>query len=313
MITNLHSGYVMISATRSFVRSLHFIWSNIMASIKEESSNKVFGGFQKVYSHESKELGCQMKFAVYIPPQAESGPVPVIYWLSGLTCTEQNFITKAGAQQYASKHGFLVVAPDTSPRDCKIPGEDDSWDFGTGAGFYVDATEEKWKTNYRMFSYVTKELPALVAANFKVESDKAGIMGHSMGGHGALICALKNPGQYKSVSAFAPICNPVNCPWGVKAFSGYLGEGNKDAWKEYDACELAKKYNGPPLEIMVDQGKADNFLTQGQLLPDNLVGACAEGGVPIIMRMQEGYDHSYYFMATFMADHFDHHAKFLKA
>merc|ERR1712198_442954 len=163
-----------------------------------------------------------------------------------------------------------------------------------------------------MFSYVTKELPLVIGANFKILSDKAGIMGHNMGGHGALICALKNPGQYKSVSAFAPICNPINCPWGVKAFSGYLGEANKDAWKEYDACELAKTYNGPPLELLVDQGKADNFLTQGQLLPDNLVSSCAEGGVPIVMRLQEGYDHSYYCMATFMGDHFDHHAKFLK-
>ncbi|XP_037798445.1 S-formylglutathione hydrolase-like [Penaeus monodon] len=230
----------------------------------------------------------------------------------------RKFTHMRGAQQYASKHGFLVVAPDTAQVSIMIGS------IVSLLMISVDVVILKWKTNYRLFSYVTKELPSLVAANFKVESDKAGIMGHRyeaifedyvyiMGGHGALICALKNPGQYKSVSAFAPICNPVNCPWGVKAFSGYLGEGNKDAWKDYDACELAKKYNGPPLEIMVDQGKADNFLTQGQLLPDNLVSACAEGGVPIIMRMQEGYDHSYYFMATFMADHFDHHAKFLKA
>ncbi|XP_050722923.1 S-formylglutathione hydrolase-like isoform X2 [Eriocheir sinensis] len=284
-----------------------------MATITEESSNKSFGGWQKVYSHDSKELGCRMKFGVYIPPQAEAGPVSVVYWLSGLTCTEQNFVTKAGSQEHAAKHGFLVVAPDTSPRGCNIEGEDDSWDFGSGAGFYVNATEEKWKKNYRMYSYVTQELPAIIAANFKVKSDSAAIMGHSMGGHGALICAFKNPGMYKSVSAFSPICNPINCPWGVKAFSGYLGAENKEAWKEYDACELVKKYNGPPLEILVDQGKADNFLTQGQLLPDALVTGCAATGVPIIMRMQEDYDHSYYFIASFMGDHFDHHAKFLKA
>ncbi|XP_045582751.2 S-formylglutathione hydrolase isoform X1 [Procambarus clarkii] len=284
-----------------------------MATIKEESSNKIFGGWQKVYSHESAELGCSMKFGVFVPPQAESGPVPVIYWLSGLTCNEQNFITKAGSQQHAAKHGFLVVAPDTSPRGCNIEGEEESWDFGTGAGFYVDATAEKWKKHYRMYSYVTKELPAVIAANFNVESDKTGIMGHSMGGHGALICAFKNPDQYKSVSAFAPICNPINCPWGVKALTGYLGDEDKDAWKKYDACELVKKYNGPPLEIFVDQGKSDNFLTQGQLLPDNLVNACTLAGVPIVMRLQEDYDHSYYFISTFIGEHFDHHAKFLKA
>ncbi|KAK3868642.1 hypothetical protein Pcinc_025984 [Petrolisthes cinctipes] len=283
-----------------------------MTSITEESTNKVFGGWQKVFSHQSKELGCKMKFGVYVPPQSDSGPVPVVYWLSGLTCTEQNFITKAGSQSHAAKHGFLVVAPDTSPRGCNIEGEDDSYDFGSGAGFYIDATEEKWKTNYRMYSYVTKELPAVIAANFKVQADNNAIMGHSMGGHGALICALKNPGMYKSVSAFAPICNPTCCPWGIKGFTGYLGEGNKNVWKEYDACELLKKYNGPPLEILVDQGKGDNFLADGQLLPDNLVGACAKAGVPVVMRMQEDYDHSYYFISTFMGDHFDHHAKFLK-
>jgi len=283
-----------------------------MAALKQESCNKMFGGQQKVFSHDSKELGCSMKFGVFVPPQMESGPVPVVIWLSGLTCTEANFVTKAGAQQYGAKHGFLVVAPDTSPRGLNIPGEEDGWDFGTGAGFYVDATNDPWKKNYRMFSYVTKELIEVIEANFKVDTNKMGIMGHSMGGHGALVCALKNPGLFKSVSAFAPICNPVKCPWGVKAFGGYLGE-DKSSWEEWDACRLVKKYNGPPLEILVDQGKADNFLTAGQLLPDNLVSECAGAGVPIVMRMQEDYDHSYYFIATFMGDHFDHHAKFLKA
>jgi len=284
-----------------------------MAEIKEESSNKMFGGFQKVYSHESKELGCQMKFGIYLPPAIELGPVPVVFWLSGLTCTEQNFVTKAGSQQWAAKHGFLVIAPDTSPRGLNIEGEEDSWDFGTGAGFYVDATADKWRKNYRMYSYVTKELVEMLTANFKVDTERMGIMGHSMGGHGAMVCALKNPGLFKSVSAFSPICNPLNCPWGIKAFTGYLGDEDKAAWKEWDSCELVKKYNGPALTIMVDQGASDNFLTQGQLLSDNLVSACASNGVPVVMRMQEGYDHSYYFIATFMEDHFEHHAKALKA
>eukprot|EP00105_Crassostrea_gigas_P022571 XP_011442135.1 PREDICTED: S-formylglutathione hydrolase [Crassostrea gigas] len=280
-------------------------------ALTEVSSNKMFGGYQKVFSHESKEVKCTMKFGIFLPPQAENGKCPILYWLSGLTCTEQNFVTKAGAQRVAAELGFVVVAPDTSPRGCNIEGEEDGWDFGTGAGFYVNATQEKWKTNYRMYSYVTEELPALINANFPVLGDKQGIFGHSMGGHGALICALKNPGKYLSVSAFAPICNPVNCPWGKKAFSGYLGDNQED-WKEYDACCLVKKYNGPPLKILVDQGKADNFLPAGQLLPDNFVTACAEAKMELVMRMQEGYDHSYYFMATFIEDHVRHHAKFLK-
>lgn len=201
-------------------------------AVQETSSVKCFGGFQKVFKHHSAELKCDMNFAVYVPPQAASEKVPVLYWLSGLTCTEQNFITKAGAQRTAADQGIMIVAPDTSPRSCGIDGEDDSYDFGTGAGFYIDATEEKWKTNYRMFSYVTKELPALIQSNFPVLADKQSVFGHSMGGHGALTCFFKNPGFYKSVSAFAPICNPVKCPWGEKAFSGYLGS-NKESWKEY--------------------------------------------------------------------------------
>lgn len=283
-----------------------------MTEIKEVSKNKSFGGWQKVFSHESKELKCDMNVGIYLPPQAEDAKVPVLFWLSGLTCTEQNFVTKAGAQSYAAEHGICLVAPDTSPRGCNIEGEDDAYDFGSGAGFYVDATEEKWKTNYRMFSYVTQELRELINANFPVRPDKQGITGHSMGGHGALICALKNPGMYLSVSAFAPICNPMACQWGQKAFSGYLGS-DKNAWKEYDACNLVKHYSGPPLDILVDQGKADNFLTQSQLLPDALVAACVEAKVPVQLRMQEGYDHSYYFIASFIGDHITHHAKYLKA
>ncbi|XP_035693147.1 S-formylglutathione hydrolase-like [Branchiostoma floridae] len=288
------------------------VWKTIKMAVSEVSCNKMFGGFQKVFSHESTQLKCKMNFGVYLPPQAESGKCPVLYWLSGLTCTEQNFVTKACAQRAAAKHGIIIIAPDTSPRGCNIEGEEDGWDFGTGAGFYVNATEDKWKTNYRMYSYVTEELPSVVNSSFPVDSDRQSIFGHSMGGHGALICYLKNPGKYRSVSAFAPICNPINCPWGQKAFSGYLGS-NKDTWKEYDASELVKKYQGPPVDILIDQGKADNFLPAGQLLPDNFVAACKESKVPVVLRMQEGYDHSYYFMASFMDDHIKHHAKHLKA
>ncbi len=266
-----------------------------------------------MFEHASDVLKCKMKFAVFIPSKADEAKVPVLYWLSGLTCTEQNFVTKAGAQRCAEEYGLMIVAPDTSPRGCGIEGEDDSWDFGTGAGFYVDSTEEKWKTNYNMYSYVTKELPALVQANFPALPDKQSIFGHSMGGHGALVCALKNPGRYVSVSAFAPICNPINCPWGQKAFGGYLG-GDRDSWKNWDATELVGNYNGPPFPyILIDQGKEDKFLTQGQLLPENFVEACRKVSMPVVLRMQEGYDHSYYFIASFMEEHIKQHAQVLNA
>jgi len=275
------------------------------------SSAKCFGGYQKVFEHASEVLKCNMKFGVFVPSKAEGGKVPVLYWLSGLTCTEQNFISKAGAQRCAEECGIMIVAPDTSPRGCGVDGEDESWDFGTGAGFYVDATEDKWKTNYNMFSYITKELPSLISAHFPV-TDKQSIFGHSMGGHGALVCALKNPGMYLSVSAFAPICNPINCPWGQKAFSGYLGSANRDDWKNWDATELVGSYPGPPMPyILIDQGKDDSFLTKGQLLPENFVEACRKVGMAVVLRMQEGYDHSYYFMSSFIEDHIKHHAKAL--
>lgn len=218
----------------------------------------MFEGYQRVFSHESKVLGCKMNFAVYLPPQAESGKVPVIYWLSGLTCTEMNFVQKAGAQKYASEHGLMIVCPDTSPRGLKIPGDSDSWDFGEGASFYVDATQEPWNKNYKMYSYVTSELPEIIAANFPVSEGKQSIMGHSMGGHGALICALKNPGLYKSVSVFAPICNPCKCPWGKKAFGNYLGAEETSSWKDWDATELMKVYKGPEIHLLLDQ--VMNFL-----------------------------------------------------
>ncbi|XP_067204905.1 S-formylglutathione hydrolase [Linepithema humile] len=284
-----------------------------MSELTQVQKHKIFGGWQKVYSHNSTELGCTMKFAVYLPPQAEKSSVPVIYWLSGLTCTEANFSEKAGAQKYAAEHGVILVIPDTSPRGLNIPGENDSYDFGSGAGFYVDATCEPWKKNYRMYSYITKELPALINKEFPTLPNKQSIMGHSMGGHGALICALKNPGQFKTVSAFAPISNPIQCPWGKKAFSGYLGESEaNDAWKEWDATELMKNYNGPLLDILIDQGKDDQFLKQGQLLPENLLKAAKDNGISLVLRFHDNYDHSYYFIATFIEDHFEHHIKYLK-
>ncbi|XP_046667808.1 S-formylglutathione hydrolase isoform X2 [Homalodisca vitripennis] len=283
-----------------------------MSSLKKISSNRSFQGYQHVYSHDSGELQCSMKFAIYLPPQAESGPVPVIYWLSGLTCNELNFIQKAGAQKYAAQHGFAVVCPDTSPRGCNIPGEDDGWDFGTGAGFYLDATQPLWEKHYRMYSYVTKELPELIAANFPVNTKKQSIMGHSMGGHGALICALKNPYKYCSVSAFSPVCNPTVSAWGKKALSGYLGTANQELWKEYDATCLVSSYDGPVLDILIDQGSEDEFLTSGQLLPENFMTACKNAMVPAVLKMREGYDHSYFYIASFIEEHFEFHAKHLK-
>jgi S-formylglutathione hydrolase len=281
-------------------------------ALTEISKNRCFGGWQKVFSHESTELKCKMNFAIFLPPKADDTKVPLIYWLSGLTCTEQNFITKSGFQQFASQHGIAVVAPDTSPRGCNIEGEDDSYDFGSGAGFYVDATEDKWSKNYRMYSYVTIELPRLIQSNFPVLADRQSIMGHSMGGHGALISFLKNPGVYLSVSAFAPICNPMQCPWGQKAFTGYLGN-DTSVWQNYDAVSLTTKFSGVPNEILIDQGKDDQFLGQLQLLPEQFVSACAVAKIPVILRMQEGYDHSYYFISTFIGEHIAHHAKFLNA
>ncbi|XP_017483699.1 PREDICTED: S-formylglutathione hydrolase-like isoform X2 [Rhagoletis zephyria] len=284
-------------------------------SLKLLSSVKCFGGEQRVYSHASEVLGCEMKFGVYMPPTAveDHDECPVLYFLSGLTCTQDNFIQKSGFQQHASKHGIVVVNPDTSPRGLNLPGEDDHWDFGSGAGFYVDATEAPWSKNYKMYTYVTQELVELVNTNLPVLPNKRGIFGHSMGGHGALICALKNPGIYQSVSAFAPISNPVQCPWGKKAFSGYLG-ANEELWKAWDATELATVYAGTPLEILVDQGSEDNFYKEKQLLPENLLNAGAENRhLQLVYKQREGYDHSYFFIATFIGEHFDHHARFLKA
>lgn len=278
--------------------------------IKLVSQSKCFGGSQCVYEHESSVLKSVAKFGVYLPPQYEKKKnLPIHYFLSGLTCTEQNYIIKSGMQRFAAKHGIVVVNLDTSPRGFDFPGEHDNYDFGSGAGFYVNATEEPWKTNYRMYSYVTAEIPTVISSNFNVNMQKSAISGHSMGGHGALISALKNPGKYKCCSVFAPIANPCEAPWGVKAFTGYLGE-NKAAWKQYDATCLAKDYDGPKLEILIDQGEEDPYLADAQLLPQNLSTACSTNKLlNLNLRMQPGYDHGYFFIMTFMEDHYNFIAK----
>ena len=270
------------------------------------SCQKSFGGWHKRYRHRSTRLNCDMVFAVYLPPQAEQGgKLPVLYWLSGLTCTDENFMQKAGAQRMAAELGLIIVAPDTSPRGEGVADDaNGAYDFGLGAGFYVNATQEPFARHYRMYDYVVQELPALIEANFPV-SDKRGIAGHSMGGHGALICALKNPGRYQSVSAFSPISNPMNCPWGEKAFSLYLGE-ERSRWREWDASVLIAEAE-EKLPILVDQGDRDDFL-EGQLKPQALQAAAKAAGHPLTLRMQPGYDHSYYFIASFIDEHLRHHA-----
>jgi len=278
-----------------------------MATLK--SSVKLFGGMLSRYTHTSQACNCTMTFAVYMPPSEK--PVPLLYWLSGLTCTDENMSQKGGFARAAAARGVCLVMPDTSPRGVTIEGADDSYDFGSGAGFYVDATEPKWAGHYKMYSYVTSELPAVLQELLGGSvTDKASIFGHSMGGHGALTLALKNPGKYTSVSAFAPICNPTKCPWGVKAFTGYLG--GVEAGAAYDACELIKDYAGPlPITpFLVDQGTSDNFLTGdvNQLNPATLQETCKAKGFPLTLRMQDGYDHSYFFMSSFMDEHIEFHA-----
>jgi S-formylglutathione hydrolase len=275
-----------------------------MSDIELVSATKSFGGWLKRYKHRSQVLNCEMIFAIYLPPAAETNDVPLLWWLSGLTCTDENFMQKAGAHKTAAELGLAIVCPDTSPRGTDLPGEHESYDFGSGAGFYVNATQSPWSQHYRMYDYVTEELPALVQEHFPLTGKQA-ISGHSMGGHGALICALKNPGRYTSVSAFAPISNPMQCPWGEKALAGYMGD-NKDNWKAWDSCELLKE-KGSALPLMVYQGDADNFYTDGQLRPEALSAACEEAGVPITLRMQPGYDHSYFFIASFIEDHLKYH------
>ena len=266
-----------------------------------------FGGWQDVYEIESATLGAKTRVGVYLPPQAIERPCPVVYWLSGLTCSEQNFITKAGAQQHAARHGLILVASDTSPRGEGVP-DADGYDLGVGAGFYLDATQVPWNSHYRMHDYVVHELPAWVEANFPA-SDARGIAGHSMGGHGALVLALRNPGRYRSVSAFSPIVAPSQVPWGEKAFSAYLGD-DRDAWREWDACALIADAR-ERLPLLVDQGLADEFL-ENQLRPELLREACEAAGHPLELRLQPGYDHSYYFIASFIGEHLAHHAEMLR-
>lgn len=278
-----------------------------MTNLDNLGEHACFGGSVSFHEHYSSACEGKMRFAVYTPPGAAEGPVPVLYYLAGLTCTEETFMIKGGAQRLAAEHGLMLVSPDTSPRDAGVPGEDEDWDFGTGAGFYVDATQEPWSRHYGMYSYVTGELPSVVEENFPASPDARGVFGHSMGGHGALVCALKNPDLFRSVSAFAPISAPTRVPWGEKAFSGYLGD-DREAWKAYDASELVREHPFTDgRSILVDQGLADQFLEE-QLLPEALEEACAESGQPLTLNRREGYDHSYYAISTFMEDHIRHHA-----
>lgn len=279
-------------------------------TLNKIGENKCFGGLQQRYEHRSTLLGCDMRFSAYLPPQATAGAtVPVIYWLSGLTCTDENFVQKAGAQRYAAEHGVAVIAPDTSPRGDAVPDDAaGAYDFGLGAGFYVDATQAPWKQHYRMYSYITEELPALVAQSLPIDAERCSIMGHSMGGHGALTIALKNPGRYKAVSAFAPIASPTRCPWGRKALAGYLGD-DEEAWRAYDTTALLATAR-ERLPLLIDQGDSDDFLLE-QLKPELLREACEQYDHPLELRVQPGYDHSYFFIATFIGDHVAHHAQAL--
>jgi len=274
------------------------------------ADNRCFGGRQLRYTHASTALGCDMAFSVFLPPELEQGGsakrVPVVYWLSGLTCTDENFVTKAGAQRYAAELGLAIVAPDTSPRGEGVPDDPEgAWDFGLGAGFYVNATREPWRRHYRMYDYVVDELPALIEAEFPVDGSRVALSGHSMGGHGALTIALKNPGRYTSVTAFSPICSPLNCPWGEKALGHYLGP-DRDAWREYDTTALVAT-STERLPVLVDQGSADGFLVE-QLKTPLLQQACRDADYPMTIRMQEGYDHSYFFISSFIGEHLAFHA-----
>lgn len=278
-------------------------------AIEPVSRNKSFGGWHHQYQHQSSVLNCTMRFAVYLPPQAsEVNRVPVIYWLSGLTCTDENFMQKAGALRVAAELGVALVAPDTSPRGEGVADDPEgAYDLGLGAGFYLNATRQPWAEHYRMYDYVLEELPALIEAELPVSTERA-ICGHSMGGHGALVIGLRNSGRFSSISAFSPIANPVNCPWGEKAFSAYLGE-DRATWAEYDASELLRT-RGSSIPVLVDQGDADNFLAE-QLKPEALSAAAEDVGAPLTLRMQPGYDHSYYFIASFIEEHLRFHAKHL--
>ena len=275
------------------------------------SSHACHGGQQRFYRHESKTIGLPMQFSVFLPPHAQHGRVPALFYLAGLTCTEETFPIKAGAQRFAARLGMALISPDTSPRGANIEGETENWDFGVGAGFYVDATREPWSKHYKMYSYVRDELRHAVLAELPIDGGRLSICGHSMGGHGALVLALRNPGLYRSVSAFAPISAPMRCPWGQKAFSGYLDD-DREAWRQYDASELVVRAGAARFEegILVDQGIADKFRVE-QLHPDVFEAACMKAGQPLTLRRHEGYDHGYYFIETFIEDHIAHHARAL--
>ncbi|SOZ17151.1 S-formylglutathione hydrolase [Cupriavidus taiwanensis] len=280
-----------------------------MSNLRSVSEHACFGGLQRFYEHSSTETGTNMRFSVYLPPKAMRGEkCATLFYLAGLTCTEETFAAKAGAQRLAAELGLVLVGPDTSPRGIEIPGDRDSWDFGVAAGFYVDATDVPWATNYRMYSYIVRELFDEVIQNLPVDRQRVGIFGHSMGGHGALVIALRNPDQFRSVSAFAPISNPMVCPWGIRAFTRYLG-ADQGAWQDYDATELIKRGGGAvfPGGILVDQGLNDKFLDE-QLYPEALRTACEVVGQPLRLRMHPGYDHGYYFIASHIEDHLRHHA-----
>lgn len=276
------------------------------------SEHGCFGGVQGFHAHESAVVGLPMRFSLFLPPQARAGKVPLLVYLAGLTCTEETFPVKAGAQRLASELGLALLAPDTSPRGAKLPGEADSWDFGVGAGFWLDATQEPWSRHWRMASWLLDELLPLVTRDFDVDDERVGIFGHSMGGHGALTLALRHPGRFRSVSAFAPIAAPMRCPWGVKAFSGYLGE-DRGQWRAHDASELMRAQTEAPFPdgILIDQGLADKFLAE-QLHPEAFEAACEAVGQPLTLRRHAGYDHGYYFIASFVDDHLRHHARALE-
>lgn len=276
------------------------------------SEHGCFGGWQRFYRHASQVVGLPMRFSVYLPPQARQAPVPALLYLAGLTCSEETFMIKAGAQRLAAELGLALIAPDTSPRGANLPGEAESWDFGVGAGFYLDASEAPWAAHYRMESWLLDELLGLIGAQLPIRTDRLGICGHSMGGHGALTLALRHPGRFRSLSAFAPIAAASECPWGEKAFAGYLGAdlGN---WLAHDASALMRKAHAPyPAGILIDQGLADPFLNT-QLLPERFEAACQQAGQPLTLRRHAGYDHGYYFIASFIADHLHHHASQLYA
>ena len=283
--------------------------------VEEIGSNLSFGGQQLRYRHHSNILNCDMTFSIYLPPQAKQAPVPVLYWLSGLTCSDENFVTKAGAQQYAAEYGIAIVCPDTSPRGEGVPDDEESaYDFGLGAGFYINATEQPWATHYQMYDYVVEELPALINAEFPVDGSKVAISGHSMGGHGALTVALKNPERYCSVSAFSPICSPINCPWGQKALSKYIGDESQGHWNSQDTVELVKTADDQlkqSMPVLIDQGDADNFLAE-QLNTQLLIDTAEQVGFPMQIRFQSGYDHSYFFIASLIGEHIRFHSNYLR-